>query len=66
VQPARGRPVPSPFGGPVACRSQSGSLAPGGTANAEARGGTTPGEAAVVPLRPPPALAVGRFSSLTR
>ncbi len=59
VQPARGRPVPSPFGGPVACRSQSGSLAPGGTANAEARGGTTPGEAAVVPLRTPPGFSRG-------
>jgi len=53
VQPARGRSVPSTFGRPVACRSQSGSLAAEGTANAEARGGNTPGEAAVVPLRTP-------------
>jgi putative transposase len=38
LQPATGRPAPSTFGRPEACRSQSGSLAAEGIANAEARG----------------------------
>ncbi len=53
LQPAMGRPVPSTFGSPSASRSQSGSPAEEGTANADARDATIAGKTAVIPLRTP-------------
>ncbi len=53
LQPAMGRPVPSTFGSPSASRSQSGSSAEEGTANADARDARIAGETAVIPLRTP-------------
>ncbi len=50
LQPAMGRPVPSTFGSPWASRSQSGSPAEEGTANADARDASILGETAVIPL----------------
>ncbi len=63
LQPAMGRRVRSTFGTPPASWSQSGSLAEERIANAEAQDVRVLGEAAVVPLRTPPALAMGRVSS---